>query len=131
MNALEFIAFVLVFGGTLYFVWHDGFEQGISAGNRKHIKQWNRLFRATSDLSERIVGLDNRIDGVEARLAKLEHPDANVIYANDEPYAVVVGTDVESPYKDPRCDTCKNKNEGLICTACHDGGCYMEAEEAE
>lgn len=125
MNILEFIAFVLIFGGSLYFAWRDGFEQGVSAGNRRHVKQWNRFFRATRDLSERIVGLDNRIDGIEA---KLEQPDATVLYANNEPYAVIPDTKPEDaastgykfrcePEMDDICKSCTRQGTS-ICYGC-------------
>lgn len=98
MNALEFIAFVLIFGGALYFAWRDGFEQGVSAGNRRHVKQWSRLFRENRHLSGQVAGLDNRIDGIEARLAKVEDPNANVVYADGKPYTTV--PDIESLHPD-------------------------------
>ena len=122
MNALEFIAFVLIFGGLLYFAWRDGFEQGVSAGNRRRVRQWSRLFHATRVLGERIAGLDNRIDGVEARLAKVEHPDATVLYANNEPYATVPEDTTNTGYKF-RCEP----EPDDICASCYRQGtsiCY-------
>ena len=136
MNIIEAIVAVAFALLLIRLVWNDGYSSGQSCARRAQIRDANKKVERNLRL---IHGLDNRIDGIEARLAgvevkvtKLERPDANVIYANNEPYAAVYNNgDVESLYKDPRCDKCRNKNEGLVCTACHDGSCYTEMEEAE
>lgn len=134
IEAIVCVAFALM---LIRLIWNDGYSSGQNCVRRAQIRDTNNTNKQVGINHRRIHGLDNRIDGVEARLAsievkvaKLERPDSTVLYANGDPYAVV-DTDIESPYKDPRCDACQNKDEGLVCTACHDGGCYTEMEEAE
>lgn len=124
IEAIVAVGFALL---LIRLVWNDGYSSGQSCARRAQIRDANKKVELNRRL---ILGLDNRIDGIEARLAKLEHPDATVLYTNGEPY-MVVDTDIESPYKDLRCDTCQNKDEGLVCTACHDGGCYTKMEDTE
>jgi hypothetical protein len=134
IEAIVAVGFALL---LIRLVWNDGYSSGQNCMRRAQIRETNAANKQVGINNRRIHGLDNRVDGIEARLAsievrvaKLEHLDATFLYANGDPY-MVVDTDVESPYKDPRCDTCQNKDEGLACTACHDGGCYMKKEEAE
>jgi hypothetical protein len=134
IEAIVAVGFALL---LIRLVWNDGYSSGQNCVRRAQIRDTNNANRQIERNRRHIHGLDNRIDGIEARLAsievkvaKLEHPDATVLYTNGDQY-MVVDTDIESPYKDPRCDTCQNKDEGLACTACHDGGCYMKKEEAE
>lgn len=86
---LPYIFNAIVIAGLMYMAWRDGFEQGQSTANRKHTKWWSDLRGRCIRIAEQVHGLDNRIDGIEARMAKLEHPDATVLYANNEPYATI------------------------------------------
>jgi hypothetical protein len=86
---LPYIFNAIVIAGLMYMAWRDGFEQGQSTANRKHTKWWSDLRGRCIRIAEQVHGLDNRVDGIEARLAKLEQPDVTVLYANNEPYATV------------------------------------------
>ena len=115
---LPYIFNAIVIAGLMYMAWRDGFEQGRSAANRRHVKQWNRLHSATRDLCERIAGLDNRIDGIEARLAKLEQPDTTVHYADNKPYAAFDGYKFRcEPEVDDICKSCTRQGTS-ICYGC-------------
>lgn len=124
---LPYIFNAIVIAGLMYMAWRDGFEQGQSTANRKHTKWWSDLRGRCIRIAEQVHGLDNRIDGIEARLAKLEHPDATVVYANNEPYAVIPDTKPE----DWDCDTCVNDGDmsHLQCRYCNEGSCYIKKEE--
>lgn len=118
MNALEFIAFVLIFGGAMYFAWRDGFEQGVSAGNRRHVKWWGNIRGQLRRQGETLAGLDNRTDGIEARLAKLERPDTTVHYADNKPYAAFDGYKFRcEPEVDDICKSCTRQGTS-ICYGC-------------
>lgn len=118
MNILEFIAFVLIFVGLLYFAWHDGFEQGHSAANRMHVRWWGNTRGQLRRYGETLTGLDNRIDGIEARLAKLERPDTTVHYANNKPYAASDGYKFRcEPEVDDICKSCTRQGTS-ICYGC-------------
>lgn len=128
MSILEFIAFVLIFGGAMYFAWHDGFEQGRSAANRMHVRWWGNTRGQLRRHGETLAGLDNRIDGIEARLAKLEDPNTTVVYADGKPYTTVPDIkpeDTPSPRYKFRCepeldDICKSctRQGTSICYGC-------------
>lgn len=115
---LPYIFNAIVIAGLMYMAWRDGFEQGRSAANRRHVKQWNRLHSATRDLCERIAGLDNRTDGIEARLAKLERLDTTVHYADNKPYAAFDGYKFRcEPEVDNICKSCTRQGTS-ICYGC-------------
>jgi hypothetical protein len=95
---LPYIFNAIVIAGLMYMAWRDGFEQGQSTANRKHTKWWSDLRGRCIRIAEQVHGLDNRVDGIEARLAKLEQPDATVVYTDGKPYTVL--PDIKSLHPD-------------------------------
>jgi hypothetical protein len=69
---LPYIFNAIVIAGLMYMAWRDGFEQGQSTANRKHTKWWSDLRGRCIRIAEQVHGLDNRVDGIEARLNAAE-----------------------------------------------------------
>lgn len=72
MTILDFIVFVFIMGIVSYFAWRSGFEEGQSAANRKHTKQWSRMRNENDILHKRTFELCDRVDEIEKRLHTAE-----------------------------------------------------------
>jgi hypothetical protein len=129
---LPYIFNAIVIAGLMYMAWRDGFEQGQSTANRKHTKWWSDLRGRCIRIAEQVHGLDNRVDGIEARLAKLEQPDATVHYADNKPYATFDGYKLRcEPELDDICDTCIRKNTSWCYYCDRDHRFYCASEKPE
>ncbi len=134
---LPYIFNAIVIAGLMYLAWRDGFGQGRATATRRNLKLKARVIR----LDETMVGIDNRIDGIEAKLNTAEKllkvaannvygcKNIDALYADDKPY------DIASWYPDtsPETETdgykfrCEPDVDDYICESCTHKGtsvCY-------
>lgn len=72
MTILDFIVFVFILGVASYFAWRSGFEEGQSAANRRHVKEWSRMRNENDILHKRTFELCDQVDEIKARLHTAE-----------------------------------------------------------